>query len=275
MSPVNKMMVLGVLILAGMLVLGGCGSSTTNSEAPFDSTAGHPAGWLPAGHAQPAQAAPDSCSECHGSDLSGGISKVSCTPCHLNGSPFVLTNCTSCHGNPPTGTVAPNLGGTHAVHNALPNVANVCNSCHNGAGSGTLKHDNSAVDVMFLSSYNAKSGTASYDAASSTCSKVSCHGGQTTPGWLSGATIDVTQCTGCHAYGTAEYNSFVSGQHDFHVNTEHFPCDRCHDTLKLPLNHFTSLNTSVMEGPALATINSNVNYNGTSCAPICHGTRNW
>ena len=36
MSPVNKMMMLGVLILAGMLVLGGCGSSTANPETPFN-----------------------------------------------------------------------------------------------------------------------------------------------------------------------------------------------------------------------------------------------
>ena len=55
MSPVNKMMMLGVLILAGMLVLGGCGSSTANSETPFNSTAGYLLGRLPAGHAQPAQ----------------------------------------------------------------------------------------------------------------------------------------------------------------------------------------------------------------------------
>jgi predicted CxxxxCH...CXXCH cytochrome family protein len=129
---------------------------------------------------------------------------------------------------------------------------------------------------MFLNAYNAKSGTVMYDAASSTCSKVSCHGGQTTPSWLAGATIDVnTQCTACHAFGTGEYNSFSSGEHDFHVNTEHFPCTRCHDTTKLAVNHFTGLNTQAMEGPASATLNSSLNYNGSSCAPLCHGTKSW
>jgi len=275
MSPIKKMIV-GLLLLAGLLLNIGCGTSDPNSAAAFDSDSGHGADWLPAGHAQAAQEDPAACTECHGSDLSGGISHVSCTPCHLNGSPFVLTNCTSCHGNPPTANAVPDRAGTHAAHNVLPNVKNVCNSCHSGAGSGTLNHNNGTVDVMFLSSYNAKSGTATYDATGSTCSKVSCHGGQTTPGWLAGATIDVnTQCTSCHAFGTTEYNSFVSGQHDFHVNTEHFPCDRCHDNLKLSVNHFTSLNTPVMEGPASATLLSSLTYTNRTCTPLCHGTLSW
>jgi predicted CxxxxCH...CXXCH cytochrome family protein len=278
MSPITKPLIVGAMLLFCTVLIAGCGSSA-NSQAPFDvDTQQHPAGWLPAGHAQAAQADPTACTECHGSDLSGGISRVSCTPCHLNGSPFVLTNCTSCHGNPPAGTVAPSRAGAHAAHNSLPNVTNVCNTCHSGAGSGTLSHDNGTVDLMFLGAYNAKSGSAAYDAASSTCSKVSCHGGQTTPGWLSGATIDVnTQCTSCHAFGTAEYNSFVSGEHDFHVNTEHFPCEYCHDAAKLATGHFAALNTSAMEGPASATISGSriVNYSNGSCTPLCHNTRTW
>ncbi len=284
MSPINKMM-LGVLILAGMMVLSGCGSSTPNSQAGFSATSGkHEAGWLPAGHAQAAKADPAACTECHGSDLAGGLSGVSCMPCHLNGSPFVLTNCTSCHGNPPSGTVAPNRAGAHNTSTghftAQVKFPDGCNTCHNGAGSGTLNHDNGIVDVMLLSTYNAKSGTATYDAASGTCSEVSCHGGQTTPAWLTG-TIDVnTQCTSCHAYGTAEYNSFVSGGpngHDFHVNTEHFLCEYCHNTTTLATGHFSALNTSVMEGPASATISGSriVSYSNLSCTPVCHDTREW
>ncbi len=275
MSPINKITILGVLILAGVLVHG-CGSSTPNSQASFSATAQrHPAGWLPVGHAQPAKANPATCTECHGSDLSGGISGVSCTPCHLNGSPFVLTNCTSCHGNPPSGTAAPNRAGAHAAHNVFPNGVSVCDTCHSGSGSGTVNHDTGTVGVAFLAAFNAKSGTAVYS-PDGTCSNVSCHGGQTTPGWLSGATIDVTtQCTACHSYGTSQYNSFVSGQHDLHVNVLHFPCVRCHDTVKLAVSHFTSLNTPAMEGPASATINSSFDYINGSCSPPCHVTMTW
>ncbi len=274
MSPINKAM-MGALILVWTASLAGCGSSTPNSRATFNSDKGqHISGWLPAGHAQAAQADSSSCFECHGSDLSGGMSKISCFPCHINGSPFALTNCTSCHGNPPTGTAFPNQSGAHPDHNALPNVKSVCSTCHNGAGSGTVNHDNGVVDVAFLSAYNAKSGTAVYN-SDGTCSEVSCHGGQKTPVWLSGF-IDVnTQCTSCHAFGTSEYTSFVSGQHDFHVNVEHFPCDKCHDTVKLSVNHFTSLNTPVMEGPASATVLSSLTYTNGTCTPLCHGTESW
>ena len=219
MSPINKMMILGVLILAGMLV-NGCGSSTPNTSEE---------------------------------------------------------ECTSCHAKPPSGTAAPNRSGAHAVHNALSNVTNVCDTCHNGAGSGTAKHKTGTVGVAFPAAFNAKSGTAVYS-AEGTCSNVSCHGGQTTPGWLSGATIDVTtQCTSCHAYGTAEYNSFVSGEHSLHVISLGIACTACHDTTKLAVSHFTTLNTTAMEGPASATLNNSLNYVPAtfSCAPSCHGTEYW
>ncbi len=279
MSQIKKIMIAGLLIvfISGSLIIGGCGNSTPNSKALFNSDSGtHPSAWIPDGHA--AAAAPDgnACTECHGSDLSGGISGVSCISCHVNGSPFILTGCTSCHETPPSGTVAPNRAGAHTAHNVLPNVTNICDTCHQGAGSGTMKHDNGTVDVAFLSIYNAKSGTAVHN-ADGTCSKVSCHGGQTTPVWLSGTKIDVnTQCELCHAFGTFEYNSYVSGQHDDHVDIEGIPCISCHDSAKLSQNHFTSLNTTSMEGPASATIGGLVtDYTGGTCTTLCHVPRSW
>jgi predicted CxxxxCH...CXXCH cytochrome family protein len=139
------------------------------------------------------------------------------------------------------------------------------------------------VDVAFLgTTYNVKSGgSATYNVAGFSCSNISCHGGQTTPNWQSG-TINVnTQCTACHAYGTTQYNSYNSGQHYLHlIDPNNGPqpkliCTNCHDTTKLTTSHFTKLNTSVMEGPASATILNTVNYNGTSCNPSCHGNETW
>ena len=172
----------------------------------------------------------------------------------------------------------PNKSGAHATHNALFSGGTLCDTCHNGAGTNTQNHFNGVVNVLFLSTYNAKSGPAVYN-LDVTCSKVSCHGGQQTPAWLTG-TIDVnTQCASCHVFGTAlatpEYNSFYSGEHDFHVNTLHFPCTHCHDTTNLAVNHFTRLDTTTMEGPAAATLNSNLNYTGGTCTPLCHTTRSW
>lgn len=275
MSHIKKIMP-ALFFVLGLLSTAGCGDP--NSNAVFNPDRGtHPAGWLPSGHAAPAMADANSCAECHGSDLSGGIATVSCSQCHLKGSPNTFTECTSCHGKPPTGTVAPDRSGAHAVHNALPNVATVCNTCHNAAGAGTLNHDNDVVDLNLQTLYSAKSGLAVLN-EDGTCSKVSCHGGQTTPVWSSGTTIDVnTQCTSCHSYGTSEYNSFVSGKHDKHVNERRLPCEVCHSASELALTHFTMLNTPEMEGPASATISGSriTNYTNGFCTPTCHAPRNW
>jgi len=108
---------------------------------------------------------------------------------------------------------------------------------------------------------------------------VSCHGGVTTPVWGSGSINVDTQCTSCHIYGTAlatpEYNSFYSGEHDFHVNEENISCTQCHDTTALAVDHFTALHTTTMEGPASATVLNSLGYSGGSCTPYCHETRPW
>ncbi len=263
-----------MVLVLGFLLAAGCGDPNSNVAFNPDSGA-HPVGWLPSGHAVRAKANANSCAECHGSDLSGGIASVSCSPCHQKGSPYAFTDCTSCHGKPPTGTVAPNRSGVHAVHNALPTVATVCDTCHSGAGSGTPTHADGVVELNLQTLYSAKSGAAVRN-SDGTCSQVSCHGGQTTPAWSSGTTIDVsTQCTVCHSFGTSEYNSFSSGKHDIHVNAANFACTRCHDTSKLALNHFSFLNTTIMEGPASSTIYSNFNYNNGQCGTVCHGTKFW
>ncbi|HUK99221.1 MAG TPA: CxxxxCH/CxxCH domain-containing protein [Nitrospirota bacterium] len=326
---------ISILILLVLLILvGGC--SSQNENYPF-AGGSHPPGWLPAGHMIAAKTNIASCSECHGSDFLGGISRVSCTSCHigsatsvhpsswgtgtqlilnhapyvaannstscqnaychgsdlsgvtgsgpgcktchLNGAfPFLPANCSSCHGNPPSGTVYPNIASAHntATGHFAPMVAlqDGCNTCHLGAGSGTVNHFNGIVDIQLMSSvYSAKSGTAVNNPDGS-CSNVSCHGGQTTPIWGSGS-IDVnSSCTSCHAYGSSQYNSYLSGEHYSHIFTEGYTCTDCHDTTKLATNHFKQLNTSIMEGPASATIYDSFNYNG-SCSPGCHETRIW
>jgi len=274
MSQIMKITVPAMLLGMVLFLVAGCGDS--NSKSPFDADSGHPSNWVYAGHADAAKTNAEGCTECHGSDLSGGISKVACSSCHTNGSPYELKGCTSCHGNPPSGIVAPNRAGAHntstghfAANITLPDS---CNTCHSGAGSGTAKHDSGNVDVAFLNAYNAKSGAAIYN-ADGTCSKVSCHGGQTTPNWLTGSLDVFSQCKSCHAYGTSEYNSFVSGQHDFHVNVAGYGCVACHDSAKLTVSHFVTLNTSSMEGPASATIRTDfVHYDSVAhtCTADCH-----
>lgn len=262
------------MIVSGLLIAGGCGSSTPNEKATFDADSQkHAAGWLPAGHAVAAQQDSSACAECHGSDFAGGVSGEACSSCHVNGFPLTATGCTSCHGNPPTGTTVPNRNGAHGTHYALPNMPSECDTCHSGAGSGTVNHNDGVTEVTMLSAYNAKSGAAALN-ADGTCSNVSCHGGQTTPVWLTGK-IDVnTQCLTCHTFGTSQYYGYNSGQHNYHVNVRGWngECWRCHDYALLAGVHFSSLNTTTLDGQAYLTISSNAGYdkNTGTCVAICH-----
>jgi predicted CxxxxCH...CXXCH cytochrome family protein len=230
---------------------------------------------------------------CHGATL-GGVpqSGPSCTQCH----PTIPTSpsCGTCHGIPPNGSAPPNLPGKHSKHLALNGVT--CATCHSRSCN---QHMNGTVDVIFDATYNAKSGTGSFNTTAKTCSAVSCHGGprtqtraqgqQTppqsspaqTPDWYTGSITVNEECSTCHIYGTTEYNSYVSGKHKQHVVDRAHPCINCHDTIKLAVSHFADLGTAVISaGTASATTNSWLYYNGTTCTNAnigCHQgeTRNW
>jgi predicted CxxxxCH...CXXCH cytochrome family protein len=200
---------------------------------------------------------------CHGANLAGvAESGPSCSSCH---DPIPSADrCGSCHGIPPA-------TGRHVVHASTPLNYLVCGSCHN---AGCETHNNGANNIALPAVFTAKSAAAaSY--SGTTCAKISCHGGQTTPTWTSG-TINVdTQCTSCHAQGTAEYNSFNSGEHDRHVNREGINCTQCHDPALVATNHFTALHTPAMEGPAWKTLYTSIQYDGTTCHQPCHDAANW
>lgn len=119
---------LGLLLLLSLFVLG-CGDK--NSQADFDPASGrHLESWLPSGHTNAAKAHVEDCTECHGSDLSGGVAKIACTKCHL-GSPSsphpVFWNYTA---TKPTawGTYAYAFHGAYAKQNTTKSCAIA--SCH-------------------------------------------------------------------------------------------------------------------------------------------------
>jgi predicted CxxxxCH...CXXCH cytochrome family protein len=332
--------------------LTGCGDP--NDASLIDpETGAHAAKWLPEDHRRAASSDLAACADCHGSDLLGGISNVSCTSCHLGGvtnihpagwlgdacsnhGSYALTNgtggcattychgtslggvpqsgpsctschptiptssrCGTCHGIPPAGTAYPDTAGKHAAHLALNGVT--CTTCHDRSCD---QHLNDSVEVQFDAAYNARSAAASFttSSASKTCSGVSCHGGprtQTlaqmqqappqsaaaqTPDWYTGSISVGSQCSMCHIYGTAEYNSYSSGRHYKHLGGDgviYAGCLDCHDAIKLSNAsfHFANLNTPVTSaGTASASINSWLNYNGITCTyAACHSgeTRPW
>ena len=195
-----------------LFALTACGSGNSSFAPTTDSSGNHPANWNRT-HKATAATSPASCTSCHGRDLAGGISNVSCmSPNPINGLschatlPVVagqaVVTCVSCHGglpSGPTGVIAPNRAGAHAKHLALNGVT--CAACHNGAGSGTVLHADGTTNVLFTAAFNAKTGAASFN--NNRCSSTSCHGGQTTPDWYTGAITVATGCLSCHKQGTA------------------------------------------------------------------------
>jgi hypothetical protein len=175
----------------------------------------------------------------------------------------------------PVETNPPNREGGHGEHNALANVTSVCATCHSGAGTGTSSHFNGQNNVAFGgNTYDAKNGTATHN-PDSTCSAVSCHGGQTTPNWFTGR-IDVNrECLLCHQVldlgipSTDQFNSPASGEHDFHVNGEGYDCRDCHDTTKLTPIHFNDLNTPAVN-EAGQTLKNGLNYDPLVSPRTCN-----
>jgi len=220
----------------------------------------------------------DSAPSCLSTDPSFGIA------CHVTSPAVTSSGCTSCHGGPPngpSGAAAPNRAGAHAAHLAL-GVG--CRACHRGAGTGTDKHA-VGVGLAFLNlSTGLQAQTGSFAYAGGRCSGVACHGGQQSPNWRTGETIDVAQdCTSCHEplnQALPQYNAYFSGfkfgenLHLFHLNGPDgftITCTTCHNP-DLLTSHFVGLATPAFEGVAATTLASFVNYEPATgaCTVSCH-----
>lgn len=204
---VRILFVLGIVLLS---VASGCSDARKNNNQFDPNTGKHGSNWLPFAHKEAAIAdssgslssrssttgsAGINCTECHGADLSGGISGVSCASCHLGGAtnvhpvdwnpvylmhgPYANTRgtqpCSSryCHGS--------DLGG---VAQSGPS----CTSCH--LGGATSVHPSSWETVALShAAYTGSNGTAS-------CANQVCHGAA-----LNGVTQSGPSCSSCHLGG--------------------------------------------------------------------------
>ena len=196
MSQVKKGAILVLLLFFCLLCTAGCSNPNTQSEFSANGQQ-HAADWLPDGHMTAAKADANSCAACHGADFSGGISKVSCTGCHLGGVDSVHPQAWS----QMTGTAHAAYVGTNgntACANAschgttLSGVAGSgpsCSSCHLGGPGSAHPPDWGALTYYKHSLYVAASGTTS-------CSNVDCHGPT-----LAGVTGSGPSCTACHLGG--------------------------------------------------------------------------
>jgi uncharacterized paraquat-inducible protein A len=200
---------LGLILSLSFILLSGCGDK--NSQATFDAQSStHPASWLPTGHKVEAKAHILNCTECHGNDFTGGISKVSCLQCHTitNGNTFAVhpeqwgqfayafhadyvgingtTSCAnaSCHG-------ADLLG----VANSGPSCAINCHMA--GTAQAPQKHAwDSAANVT---------GHIAYFATNpinfNSCRNHACHGGEGTTAIPPGVFLSGPACLDCHGSG--------------------------------------------------------------------------
>ena len=171
----------------------------------------------------------------------------------------------------------PNQPGAHAKHlnlltftrttPALPAslAASDCEACHVGSvpGDAANTHYSNAnkratspiltgpASVGIDPTFNAQSGAATFTASATafTCSNISCHGAQVTPGWQTGTmTVDTNlYCRKCHTVrGTATQYNDASGTHNENGNHSGAACSVCHTMTngsQGALNHFKYLDT--------------------------------
>ena len=135
MSQIMTIGRVSFLLLISLAVFAGCGS-TPNDKA---TAVPHAAGWLPADHSVKAKADNTSCQECHGADLSGGISGISCTGCHMGGPTSVhpadwAASILTTHGKYVVSNGSSSCGNIYCHGSSLQGVTNSgpsCSSCHN------------------------------------------------------------------------------------------------------------------------------------------------
>lgn len=193
----------------GVMSMAGCGDNA--KLANYEAAKGeHPANWTVAGHQPQALSHLENCTQCHGQDLSGGISKVACADCHsvifvtpgnpaqgiaihppdwddviyARHAPYVqangTVNCssTSCHGVALQGGLGPS-----------------CSSCHIG---GPLHvHPvgwNTAADLSSGSPLHSQFVLAN---GTATCRNDVCHGAN-----LQGVPLSGPPCSLCHGSTT-------------------------------------------------------------------------
>lgn len=247
-----------VSVLAFSLSLSGCGD--TNSKVVFYPESGkHLPGWA-SGHKNSAKADTESCFECHGDNLDGGISKVSCSKCHAGGSGSVhpllwgqyayarhkayvaakgTASCANaaCHGT--------NLTGTGNIPS--------CTKCHVRTGATYSTHPAGWTQSQPYTVHANYVKANLYD--SSSCSIATCHGTDTNAGvFLSGPS-----CYACHPADPTDAAP-VPDKHPHKMAATWLNDHRSYALITLEGN-ISSCNTTICHGPG-------------GPAPSCSGCHN-
>jgi len=239
-------------------------------------TSSHPAGWN-AGNQHGYQAnltGLAGCKSCHGTDLAGGTSGISCTACHTtNGFATWATNCTFCHGNRTTGrqsppvdiqgrSVATNVSvGRHDKHVATTMMTPIsCGECHVVPTTSVVTDPahidgNGIAEVTFGTLAKTGGKAPTYTRTSPTasgCSATYCHGNFTggsnsagTAAALSWVSATALTCTSCHGAPPS------TGQHQTHQQGKATNCQNCHSGIATGTGYPSTNAALVAAGVAL------------------------
>jgi predicted CxxxxCH...CXXCH cytochrome family protein len=254
-----------------------CDGTTGPGPDPF-----HPAGWAdPGDHGMAAKLQDLDCLQCHGADLDGGSSAVSCDSCHVAG---WRTDCTYCHGGEQNGTGAPpeniddstdpgglptfpahDLHVTETIHPAWD-----CDVCHT-TPTDPLSPGHLFVDDLTPGVAEVAYAGGTYTAG--TCANMYCHGDGQTPGTADASFV--SSCSACHPSWSSSEGAIqgMSGEHHKHVWDEGFDCSECHAQTVNAAHAIVDPLVHVDGTPTVDPSANGVTWNAGAgtCNGTCHG----
>lgn len=158
------------------------------------------------------------CQFCHGEDLSGGSSGLSCSSCHVH--TVGIGACTTCHGDRDAGHAYPPVDlhdrtdvtlksvGAHEAHMESSLAVVSCDQCHvvpvDYRDEGHLGSDNTAEITFGTTATDSGKAEPIWNRDDATCSAVYCHGNfdynnilgnSATPVWTKPGSV---VCGSCH-----------------------------------------------------------------------------
>jgi predicted CxxxxCH...CXXCH cytochrome family protein len=253
-----------VSVPLALVSLVACSGSNSSAPAAVDANGKHPDNWLQqhwvayrqANGGSKAVSSGTNCSECHGSDLSGGIAKVSCFTASYNG--------VSCHAN-----ADHTLG--HPASWSVPTSAGF----HSSAFGSNLNPSQlgKAIDSNCVPCHAADSAAIKVAGAPSCLSAdpkwgIACH-----------VSNPKTGCSSCHSTpptGSAVPNR--AGAHTAHLSLAGVTCSTCHasygsGTVQHATARFQNHTTAYVKLAFAYTAESGtLGFSAGSCSGIsCHG----
>ncbi len=290
---------MGCLKMFGVLAVAigaiGCGEAASEGPAEPEGPGGFTDDAIPEGRHHPLNFAEPSihgpmafgqgepCTECHGDQLDGGTSSISCDTCHPQG---WRTDCVYCHGGQGDDTGAPpiNLFGdvtrfdvharhvTETIHSAYD-----CSQCHRqpldvlSAGHFLFGDDSPGrAEVNFAGGLSPEGAYAE----DGRCSALYCHGDGRGPTGSLDQTRGAMACNGCHPDGEGPSEGWrrMSGEHAEHL-FRGATCSMCHrevvsplQRIKIPALHVDgAVSVELLDGMTLRREGSDI-----SCTGGCH-----